>query len=137
MLSSLKCQQEGGKEKGHFKEELRPSRKYGCHTDLCKSYFLFMYSMCVYNQVNAIAFTCLQNNPSEWIVNYEPKLLWTEDNCPSEGCWCCPQPSSVAGLCSSLLVPGPCRARSLPATVQPHRLKPLIQQLGNMELLFY
>lgn len=125
------------KKKAISKKRYAPSRKYGCHTDLCKSHFLFMYSMCVYNHVNAIAFTCLQNNPSEWIVNDEPKLPWTEDNCPSKGCWCCPRPSSTAGLCSSLRVPGPCRARSLPATVQPHQLKILIQQLGHTELLFY
>jgi len=111
------------------KQTYAPSREHGCHTDLCKSQFLFMCSTCVYSHVNTIAFTCLQNNPGECIVTYEPALLRAEDNCPSKGGRCCPRPSGAAGLCSSP-VPGPCRARSLPATVQSHQLKTLIRKYG-------
>lgn len=47
-------------------------------------------------RTNTIAFTCLQNNPSKWIVNDDPKVLWTKGNCPWKGRWRGARPGSAA-----------------------------------------
>lgn len=59
---------QGGRE-GNLVNKYAPSRKYSCHSELCKSHFLCLGIPCVYNHVNMIVFIRLQNNPGEWIAN--------------------------------------------------------------------